>query len=149
VAALYGLPVEFPGSVSHSPNHLLGSRIAVPQASTLTHIGIIVKGEGAQVKVGIYTEVAGEPGTLIASTAATPLVLGRMELPVPSTDLPAGNYWFMAVYDVAGQVGYAFDEAAVSKYVVHQFADPLPTTFPSATSETGPTFNYYLRATVP
>ena len=60
---------------------------------------MIGKTAGPQVKIALYTEVGGQPSQLVASTPATVLVDGKLEVAVTPTPIPAGNYWFMAVYN--------------------------------------------------
>lgn len=150
VLARYGFFNEFAQISGHDSNFLLGSRITVPAASTLTHLCLIAKGAGPQVKIGLYTDVGGEPGQLIASTLATTLVAGRLEIPVAETALAAGDYWFMAVYNTTASIGFnTANAAAVVKYTAHSFATPLPATFPTPMTYSGQEFNYYIKARVP
>jgi len=150
VSARYGNFDEFAAASAHDSNVLLGSRITIPAASTLTHLCLIAKAAGPQVKVGLYTDIGGNPGTLVAYTLATALVAGRIEIPVSETALPEGHYWFMAVYSAPASVGVSTaNPAAAYKYASHAFAAALPATFPSALQQTGAEFNYYIKARVP
>lgn len=143
----YGKPIEYANPSSHSANYLLGSRISVPQACTLTHLCVIGKTAGPQVKIGLYTESGGQPSQLVASTPATVLVDGELEMPVTATPIPAGNYWFMAVYNATANLGFlqTNDPNDQVKYISFTFSSVLPTTFPSPTTYTGQVFNYYIK----
>ena len=60
----YGNAVEFPGASQHTPGYLLGGPISVPQASTLTHLGVIAKSGGPHVILALYSDTAGEPAVM-------------------------------------------------------------------------------------
>lgn len=151
VNALYGHYTEFSAGSAHQSNFLLGSRITVPTASMLTHLCLIAKAAGPQVKIGLYSDIDGNPGALIASTLANTLSVGRMEIPVTEVALPPGDYWFMAVYNATASIGidYYAGPEAVYKFVEHTFSDALPTTFPAPMQHAGQDYNYYLKARVP
>jgi len=142
-----GNPIEFPSSGSHSPNFLLGSPLSVTTTTTLTHLAVIGKAAGPQFQLALYTDVAGNPGTLIASTPAQALAVGVQEIAVTPTALPAGTYWFMGIYQSTAGIGLALTASAVVKYISLSFGSALPTTFPPPTTYTGQEFNYYIRVT--
>ena len=141
----YGFPVVFSTPSSHSPNFLLGSLISVPTTSTLTHISLIAKSGGQQVVMALYSNVSGSPGTLLASSAATTVVVGVNDLPVSNIVLPVGNYWIMGVFNVQASVGIDFANSDIVKYISFSFGSPLPTTFPTPIVYSGQRFNYYIR----
>src|SRR5436190_21544254 len=85
VGVTYGNAVEFPGASQHTPGYLLGGPISVPQASTLTHLGVIAKSGGPHVILALYSDTAGEPDRLVAFTPATSMTVGAMEMPLTST----------------------------------------------------------------
>ena len=128
---------------------LSGGLIAVPRAVTLTHVGLISRRAGGHVKVGIYHVLGRGFVGLVASSASTGLMAGRMEIPVAATALPAGSYWFMAVYDTTASVGYGTAANALVRQIQLPFADSLPGLLPNSGQSTGEEFNYYLRVTVP
>jgi hypothetical protein len=141
----YGYPNDLGGTSSHSPNYLLGSLISVPTAGTLTHLSVLGKSSGALVKLALYTDVAGSPGTLVAATGTMTLAVGANEFAVTPTPLPAGNYWIMGIYNVHASIGIDFNNSDVVKYIAWPFASAPPTTFPTPTVYTGQRFNYYIR----
>jgi len=146
----YGFYEEFSETSGHSANYLLGSKITVTEASTLTHLCLIAKTAGPQVKIGLYSDEGGEPELLIVSTPATVLVDGELEIAVTETALPAGDYWFMAVYSTMANIGYnTTNPEAVFKYIDHVFATALPAAFPAPETATEQEFNYYIKTTVP
>ena len=142
----YGNAVEFPGASGHTPGYLLGGRISVPQASTLTHLGVIAKSGGPHVVLGLYSDTPGEPDRLVAYTPASSMTVGAMEMPVTPTPLAPGVYWIMGVYDADASIGIdESDAAAPVRYLSQSFSDPLPDPMPPAFSYAGQAFNYYIR----
>jgi hypothetical protein len=146
IIATYGNAVEFLDASSHGQDYLLGSLVNIPQSATLTHLSLISKSNVAQVKLALYTSVGGNPGNLVASTPATQLSVGTMEIPVNATMLPAGDYWIMGVYNVNASIGIDYsDPNAQVDYIPLPFNAALPTTFPAPIVYTGQKFNYYVK----
>ncbi|MDP2307094.1 MAG: putative metal-binding motif-containing protein [Pseudomonadota bacterium] len=141
-----GNDVEFATASSHAANYLLGSLITVPDTMTVTDLALIGKTAVGSVKMGLYTDVYGNPGTLVVSTPGTPVVDGVEEIPVTPTVIPAGDYWIMGVYSATASIGitYADDATKVVKYRSYSYSSALPTTFGSPSTYTGQEFNYYI-----
>jgi hypothetical protein len=142
----YGNATEFPAASAHSPGYLLGGRLTVPQPSVLTHLGVIAKAGGPQVRMGLYTNGSGGPAQLVATAPPAALTVGAVEIPVPPTALAAGTYWVMAVYDTTASVGLdESDPTALVTYMARPFEFPLPNPMPPLANYTGQRFNYYIR----
>src|SRR5438094_663096 len=142
----YGNAGEFPAASWNSPGYLLGGPLTVSQTSTLTHLGLVAKAAGPHVIVALYSDTAGEPDRLVASTPATTLTVGPVQVPVTRTPLPAGTYWIMAMYDGDASVGIdESDPDAPVRDMAQSFSDPLPDPMPPAFSYSGQRFNYYVR----
>lgn len=73
-----------------------GYSIVIPKGGTLKSFGIIPETDGTWNLV-LYSDVGGQPGSLIAQTGDRPLVAygGAFELAVPATPITAGTYWLM------------------------------------------------------
>jgi hypothetical protein len=143
----FGNDVEFPDASAHGSGFLSGFAIDVPVGATVTHLAVIAKAAGAQVMLGLYADVAGEPGALVAATPATPLAPGPVEIRIPPTPIAAGQYWLLATYDAPASVGIDLsDPGAVAKFVPHPFGLPLPGQIVFPQTFFGETYNYYLRA---
>ena len=142
----YGYDVEFSGVADMTPDYLLGIPVVVPQASVLTNLALIAKASGGNVVLGLYaSDGAGLPAQLVASTAATPITAGVMEMPVSPTVIPAGTYWIAGVYDTTAVIGEdGSDPKAPAVYVPLAFGQPLPNPFGNSTTYFGQRFNYYL-----
>jgi hypothetical protein len=129
------------------PNYLLGSKYTVTQPIVLQKAGILFGSAITNAKVGIYTDAGGAPNTLVAETGSFEVYFDSvLETPLLTTPtIPAGDYWFMAVYDaVETPVVIAYDDSAQVAYIAHTFSSPLPTTFPVPTFYTGVAFATYL-----
>jgi uncharacterized protein (DUF2141 family) len=139
-----GREVEIAAAAPFRANFLLGFALAVPNTMTLTHFGIIVKSAGSRVKMALYRDEGGVPKQLVIQTPATLLPLGRTEIPVTNTELAAGTYWIMAIYDQDTEGGRDSNGGQVD-FVELPFNDPLPTVFPSPSTFAGGVFNYYIK----
>lgn len=148
IAALtFGNPIEFPGASTHSPGYLLGGQMSIPRSCTVTHLAVIGKATGAQVKLALYSaNHAGAPDRLLAATPATPIAVGPLEIAVAPVALPPGTYWIMGVYDADASIGVdETDGSALVGYVEQEFTSPTPDPFPGALWYFGQRFNYYVR----
>lgn len=143
-ATVYGYPTDLGSSSTHAPDYLLGSQITVTAPTTLTHFGVLGKSSGALVKLALYTDVGGNPGTLVASVGPFTLANGVNEIPATAT-LPAGSYWIMGIYNIVASIGIDLANSDVVKYISLPFASALPGTFPAPIVYSGQRFNYYIR----
>jgi hypothetical protein len=145
---LFGNYTDQGESSSHSANFLLGQQIEVTDDVLLTDVGLIVDGNAggsAMANIGIYADDGGQPGTLVAETGLFDLGLGYQQIPVLSqTVLPAGDYWYMAVYDNTVSISQGDTFSELTYYRSHDPNNPLPSDLTSLTSYTGKHFNYYL-----
>lgn len=147
VGTTFGYATEFAGASSHSPGFLLGIPVQLSTAVTVTHLGVIAKAGGANVLLGLYRSSGGVPTTLVVGTPVTPLVPGRIEVPVTQTLLTAGTYWLMAMYDTDASVGLDTSVAnAPAMYAFRDFGQGLPSSVSLPSSMFGQRYNYYLRA---
>jgi len=144
---MFGNAVEYPNASAHAPDYLVGDPVMVTGAAMLTHLCVIAKADGPNVVLALYASNAmGEPEHLMASTPATPLSVGSVEIPVTPTMLPAGQYWMFGVYDADASIGLdESDPTAPVRYVSHPFASPLQEPFGPTASYPGQRFNYYLK----
>jgi hypothetical protein len=144
--ATYGNATPYGEMSSHAPSFLLGSKLALAVPAQLTHLAVITHDAGPMVQLALYTDAGNTPGALMASTAATTMVLGTMELPVAQTALPAGDYWIMGNYSASTSIGIDFSDAnALVAYVTLSFGAALPDPFGAPQTYTGQKFNYYIK----
>jgi hypothetical protein len=143
----FGNLEQFDAGSSHAPDLLLGSPIEIPRAGRVIELGVIVVTAGPSLVLALYTDDHGQPGDLIASTRATPMVVGEMHLPVEAeVPISRGKYWIMGDYDKLASIGidYSDSDAAVA-YTSVPFGNRLPDPFPSPpTTYQGQRFNYWV-----
>jgi hypothetical protein len=139
-----GNDVAFSMDSSITQGYLLGTRLTVTQTMTLTHFGVIPRASGPRGRFALYSDSAGSPGALRASTNPTALVVGTQEIPaITPTTLSPGDYWLMGNYDLTANVGQGGTSVTI-KYISLPFTSTIPSTFPSPMSYSGAGFNYYL-----
>jgi hypothetical protein len=107
------------GYFVHTPNN----------AVTLYKFGIIVGASPAKVRFGLYRDNGSAlPGTLVASTGAVTLVAGRNEVAATPVTLAANtNYYILAVFESATNVGHDTGASTTWHYKSMIFANPFPT----------------------
>lgn len=84
-----------------SPNHLLGTHFTLETTGTLISLNLIGKNTGSQVQMALYDDSIGKPNNLISYTGITTVGAGVISLPVAPITLQYGDYWVMAIYDLA------------------------------------------------
>jgi hypothetical protein len=145
---MYGNPVEFDEMRTMSANTLMGSRINVPVAGVLSHFGLIAKGGAGNVVMALYTDSTSGPRNLVALTPVTAIPgAGRHEVTMPRVSIAAGNYWLMAVYDVAGvEIGMSRSvPSAVVRFSPVGFSPTLPNPIGFSQTFSGQRYSYYVR----
>ncbi len=128
-------------------DHLLGQLMRVDRQSVVTHFGFIARQFGPSVRFALYTHENGSPGTLVAETDKTEVLLGVQEIPVlMETSVEPGYYWIMANFDftqeVAGDLSSGDD---VIKYKQLANAAENTATFGPAQQFTGQRLSYWLK----
>lgn len=141
-----GNPTQFTTAGSFGPSNLLGQTITIPTSGNLKKLGWITSTSTEMIKIGIYTNVGGAPGSLVASIPASTVAIGVNEVALATPiALAAGTYWFMANYSTTGGTYKDATTGITTKYISLPFGDALPTTFPSTHSTyTSNNFNYYV-----
>jgi hypothetical protein len=130
----YGFTTAFAGNSSNGTTYILAMKIDVPKAVTVTHLAALARGTGFSVVMGLYTDVGGNPGTLVVQTAATSVnATGNLAMAVTATNIGAGTYWLGAQTNSTGVFGY--DSAAVPGYAynnVGPYSGVLPVSWTAA-----------------
>lgn len=127
---------------SHTPNYLLGSAITVSSSFSLIELGFISINSGQNFKVAVYDDASGNPGNLLTQGAGT-VVAGTNIVDVPNVVLPAGTYYFMAVFESVANLSYTNSSTSGVWYISHTFSNPLPGSFGAPLYYTGQDFSYY------
>ncbi len=142
---VYGYYADLGSNSGHAPNYLLGTALSITQSTTVSALGVLGRAAGPNVKLALYTDLNGAPNRLIVATPATPLIAGRLEIPVSPTPVPAGTYWIMGIYDVQASIGISFSTNTQVDYVSWSFGSAMPAVFPSPIIYSGQLFNYWVR----
>jgi hypothetical protein len=142
-----GDPDDYNESPIIPQNHLLGQLMRVERESLLTHFGFIARHFGSAVRFALYTNDNGSPGTLVAETALTEVLIGVQEVPVVTeTSVTPGFYWLMANFtdtqEVAGDLNAGSD---IIKYKQFSSASENTPTFGAAQQFTGQRLTYWLK----
>jgi hypothetical protein len=115
--------------------YLAGTQVYIPGASTVTGFGVVFYNltASASMYLGLYTDVTGNPGHLVATVSAPALVApGGKEIGVaPPVDVPAGTYWILGVWDVLASFSTNVTTTVTWRYASYPFGT-LPTTAPTS-----------------
>ncbi|MGE0322972.1 MAG: hypothetical protein AB7S68_11750 [Polyangiaceae bacterium] len=105
----WGLSGTAPSTNQLSANTAYGFRVHVANASSLRAIGAVTPVLGgdpaSNVRLAVYTDAGGGPGTLVAQSGSVPRVPGATEGLVNPTNIAAGNYWVFVIADADLRVG--------------------------------------------
>jgi hypothetical protein len=141
--AAYGNVTKLSSSGNYSANALCTRPLTIAFAGTLASLGVISVSSGTQIALGLYTDDAGTPGTLVAQTSAGTLNGGTLVLPAPNTPLAAGKYWFAASFSASTSV--VEDPTTVTAYcTTSTFGGAFPSPYPSVTSYSGRIANFFV-----
>jgi hypothetical protein len=86
---------------SGDSNHLNGSRVTTTNGGNIVSMSVYIRnidsnGNNRKYQLGIYTDIAGKPGTRVANTATGTLVANSWNsLPITATLQASTSYWLM------------------------------------------------------
>jgi hypothetical protein len=147
--APFNVGATTPGSSTGAYNGLTATQVAVAQTGTLQSLSIFwFSDAGNNFLLGVYSDNAGVPGTLLATTEVGVSVIGLQTLPVTANNvvLTKGNQYWITVQTQAGIGGYFDSTTGVGAFYGSQpWTGALPTTWGGA--NTG-TFTFSLYATL-
>lgn len=126
-------------------NNLLGVKFNLNVPGVLTSLNLLAKDTGAGVQMAVYIDNGGVPGNLIVVSNTTTVVSGIVSLSVNPTQLIAGAYWIMAVYDADGN--HTYRASSVSNIVYYSaltFGSAIPTNGSGFLNYTGKDFTYFM-----
>ena len=122
-----GNDVEFDSSSSHSPNYLLGSMFTLETDATIEYLNVIGKSAGPSAILALYSDDGTRSAAdLVVQTEIFTLEVGYNNIPVPSTFLPAGDYWIMGNYSDQASIGIDNYNNTEVQYISLPFGDELP-----------------------
>ncbi|MES2645168.1 MAG: hypothetical protein V4850_37115 [Myxococcota bacterium] len=154
----YTTPFATPGtgySGGGSSTYSLGQAITVSSAVQLYSLGagLRLTNTTDSIRMALYTNSGGAPGTLVAYTAWTalsPYAAGtnvEMDVVGGPISLPAGTYWIM-INTTGGRIYFNYTTSGASgNTVIYNLlgsAAAFPTSFGSASSYTGQYLGHYM-----
>jgi hypothetical protein len=144
----YGWPPsnQFPQDVDYPADLVIMQRITVVNTGEVAYLGTIVTGlAGTAAKIGIYREIGGAPGILVATTDVFTTTLGRNEQPpLEQVTLTAGNYWTAVVFDGTTSLATSATTMSTLRSADVPFLSALPGNLPSSTQIDSSDINVYV-----
>lgn len=142
----FGYPTKFgPAISSFGANFLLGEAVTISSKIELTSISIIDSIPAGNIKIALYTNASGSPGTLVVQSSGAVSSSGTLTYAAPQTQVQPGTYWIMATYDASPSNFVDASGTNTIVYVADTFANALPSTYPAShTTYTANHFNYYV-----
>lgn len=126
----YGFPTAFTGTSSWSPNYLIGQQLFVSQTITLSHIGLVVESGTGGVRIGLYTNNGGIPGSLITQVSGFISTTGLVEFAAPAVGVAAGTYWLM--YNFQNPITrFQSTSSSTVNYINFTYGPSLPANYPN------------------
>ena len=115
---------------SGNGNVLIAQEAVLPQDATIQSLSFYVTGGSGQLRLGIYDDNGGNPGTLRAETAAFTPVVGwnTQEVSAPVL-LPAGTYW-LAYLPQSSNLSFRVALTGSARGYYYTFGQ-MPAAFPS------------------
>jgi hypothetical protein len=127
------------------PDAIMGVLVTVEQPMTVTALAHISYPTGANFRMALYTDDDG-PDALVVEAGPEAFIDGVVELPVSSTEIPAGDYWIMALYDARArlpcQVSGALPACRWRQDL--PFDGPMPDPFGVSDEGSNVAWNYYI-----
>ncbi len=139
-SATYGNTGPGVSSVNFTGDYLAGIQVYVPNASVVTGIGAVLFGAtaGRSMYLGLYSDVAGNPASLVATLAGPVSVSsGGQEFDVSPApvDIAKGNYWILGVWDQTASFASNTGTTVTWRYASRAMG-PLPQTAPTSMAST-------------
>jgi len=113
------------GSNIHAANYIIFTRFQAEATGTVSEIKVKAQDPG-NVKVAIYADSSGEPGSLLNSTGSAAVVAGWNTFALTPTSVTSGTYYWLAVMlDTTGAAMYN-NTSGVMRYKSLAFASAWP-----------------------
>ncbi len=149
----YSTTFSSPGTGYASANYHLGQQVTVSSAVELYQLGLLLRlADTDSVRMALYTDSGGSPGTLVAYTALTSLsgyadgAAVELDVVGAPVSVAAGTYWI--TYNLSGNayLGYTTSGASSNtiKYASLSSSSAFPSSFGTASSYTGQFINLYM-----
>ena len=113
-------------SIRESPNYLLLNKATLSVSGTLTGISFYCLALGANVKVGIYADSSGSPGSLLVGPITQNSCASGWNTVSASASLAAGDYWLAGSTDTNGGLGEVSGDTGTMWYKAFSFTSSWP-----------------------
>jgi hypothetical protein len=126
--------------------YLAGQAVQIAAPITVTALGVVggPHAGGVHGIVGLYSQVNGSPGALMANTASTTIAAGSNVIPVVTpAQVLAGTYWIMAEYEADVQICVDSSTTNPQDYIPISYG-VLPNPMISPMSQVGVDINYFV-----
>ena len=131
-----------PTSSNPTPNYFSATMVTVGKEVTVDTLNIYVQGAYGSVRLGLYTDNAGNPGNLLAQTSSMSLILGWNSGAITPTRLLAGtNYWLVFSFSNSGNTIYHLP-IGIARWGAYSYA-ALPNSAPATPSSMAATFAFF------
>ena len=131
-------------------HYLLGIKFTVEEKSELLSLNLLGNNTGANVYMALYTDNNGVPADLVAVSERGVVDMQDeiLSLAVTPTEIEAGDYWIMAVYDEDGTHTYITTDRPDNQiyYKSLNYGDAPFENASDFTMYTGRTYSYFLNA---
>ncbi len=99
----------------------IATQVSLLEDGTITSISAHVGGSNKVVRYAIYSDVAGEPGALLAESAdvISDFSMSWLSIDVPATALTAGTYWLALSFDHNAHT-YTYQTGGETRYLNHR-----------------------------
>src|SRR3990167_3485213 len=105
-------------------NYLKLGKWQAQATGNITEIRVTASGNG-NIKLGIYTDNAGEPDDLLSSVGSTAITTGENVIPITSTPVVSGTYYWLAYNIDQANIPYK-NTGGTNRYKVLTYATAFP-----------------------
>jgi hypothetical protein len=131
---------------SGNANLLVAQQANLPQNATVQSLSFYVATAGGQLRLGFYSDNAGNPGMLLAQTATfTPTVGWNTQAVQTPVLLPAGTYW-LAYLPQSNSMHYRVESSGAGRGASYTFGS-LPSTYPGTPFTADAHWSFYATLT--
>ena len=130
---------------SGNGNLLIAQQATLSQTGTVQSLSFYVLSAAGHLRLGIYSNSAGQPGTLLAQTAEfVPVVGWNTQNVLAPVQLNAGTYW-LAYLPESSSLHFAMEPSGTGRWYGYTYG-ALPATY--STSSQGGSYHWSFYATV-
>lgn len=126
---------------SGSGDTTFGTKIVLATPVTAVGLGAVADASG-NIRLALYRDASGSPGTLVAATTGAPYTTTRVEQSITETQLVAGTYWVFVASDNAAGVEANWSSGATA-HASFSYASGFPNDLASPYVGTG-TMPFYV-----